>query len=107
MQLVLQALIHMWKLTLVQLILERENKAAVAKDLPRDMTLLFLLREQIFVSKARVVLSARILMALAAMAMCPLEVRLRLYFGTHQPIHTLFLLTMIIVVVIEPLRLAK
>jgi hypothetical protein len=39
MQLVLQALIHMWKLTLVQLILERENKAAMAKDLPRDMTL--------------------------------------------------------------------
>ena len=77
MQLVLQVLIHMWKLILVQLILERENKAAVAKDLPRDMTLLFLLREQIFVSKARVVLSARILMALAAMAMCPVEVRLR------------------------------
>jgi hypothetical protein len=107
MQLVLQALIHMWKLTLVQLILERENKAAVAKDLPRDMTLLFLLREQIFVNKARAVLSARILTALAAMAMCPVEVRLRLYFGTHQPIHTLFLLTTTIAAVIEPLRLAK
>jgi hypothetical protein len=91
----------------VQLILERENKVAVAKDHPRDMTLLFLLKEQIFVSKARAALSARILMALAAMAMCPLEVQHRLYFGTHQPIHTLFLLTMIIVVVIEPPRLAK
>ena len=100
-------LISTYELTLVQLILERENKAAAAKDLPRDMTLLFLLREQIFASKARAVLSARILTALAAMATCPVEVRLRLYFGTHQPIHTLFLLTMIIVVVIEPPRLAK
>ena len=71
MQLVLQALIHMWKLTLVQLILERENKAAVAKDLPRDMTLLSLLREQIFVSKARAVLSARILTALAGYGYVP------------------------------------
>ena len=58
MQPVLQALIHMWKLKLVQVILERASKAAVAKDLPRDMTLLLLPREQIFVSKARAALSA-------------------------------------------------
>ena len=91
MQLVLQALIHMWKLTLVQLILERENKAAAAKDLPRDMTLLFLLREQIFASKARAVLSAQLLKALVALAMCPMEVRHQLYFGTLQLTLTLFL----------------
>ena len=91
MQPVLQALIHMWKLTLVQLILERENKAAVAKDLPRDMTLLFLLREQIFASKARAVLSAQLLKALVALAMCPMEVRHQLYFGTLQLTLTLFL----------------
>ena len=107
MQPVLQALIHMWKLKLVQVILEHENKAAVAKDLPRDMTLLLLLREQIFVSKAKAVLSAQLLKALVVLAMCPMEVRPPLYFGTLQRILILFLLTTIIAVVIEPLRLAK
>ena len=107
MQPVLQALIHMWKLKLVQVILERASKAAVAKDLPRDMTLLLLPREQIFVSKARAVLSAQLLKALVALAMCPMEVRHQLYFGILQRILILFLLTTIIAVVIEPLRLAK
>ena len=88
MQPVLQALIHMWKLTLVQVILEHEHKAAVAKDLPRDMTLLLLLREQIFVSKARAALSAPVDTTLLALAMCQMEVPLRLYLGTHQLILT-------------------
>ena len=88
---VLQALIHMWKLKLVQVILERASKAAVAKDLPRDMTLLLLLREQIFVSKARAVPYVPIHITLAVLAMYQLEVRLRLYLGTHLPILIWFL----------------
>ena len=64
------------------------KQSSSGQNLPRDMTLLLLLREQIFVSKARAALSAPVDTTLLALAMCQMEVPLRLYLATHQLILT-------------------
>ena len=96
MQMVLQALILMWRLNLTPLILGLGNKAVMVRDQLPALTLLSLLKEQIFASKARAALYVLIHIALVATAMCQLEVRLQLILGTHQPILILFILMMTI-----------